>query len=43
MPIFGGHDEVVGVLDVDSDKLDDFSAVDADGLGRIVKIIERII
>ena len=35
--------EVVGVLDVDSDKLDDFSQTDADGLGRVVKIIEKII
>ena len=43
LPIFGRHDEVLGVLDVDSDKLDDFTAVDADGLGRIVEIIERII
>ena len=43
LPIFGGHDEIVGVLDVDSDKLGDFTTTDADGLGRIVKIIERII
>lgn len=43
LPIFGGHDEIVGVLDVDSDKLGDFTTIDADGLGRIVKIIERII
>ncbi|MEP6788490.1 MAG: GAF domain-containing protein [Acidobacteriota bacterium] len=42
VPIFRGH-EVFGVLDVDSDKLDDFSKADADGLGLIVKIIERII
>ncbi len=32
--------ESVGVLDVDSDKLDDFSQTDADGLGRVVGIIE---
>ena len=32
--------ECVGVLDVDSDKLDDFSQTDADGLGRVVGIIE---
>ncbi len=42
VPIFN-RDEVFGVLDVDSDKLDDFSQVDADGLGRVVKIIERMI
>ena len=42
VPIFSGG-EVFGVLDVDSDKLDDLSQVDAGGLGRIVKIIERMI
>jgi len=39
VPIIKG-DECVGVLDVDSDQLDDFSAVDADGLRRVVEIIE---
>jgi putative methionine-R-sulfoxide reductase with GAF domain len=29
------------VLDVDSDKLNDFSADDAEGLGSITAIIER--
>lgn len=43
VPIFDPEGEVFGVLDVDSDKLDDFFETDADGLGRIVKIIERII
>lgn len=42
LPIFKGS-EVVGVLDVDSDMLDDFSEVDRDGLMRITKVIERII
>ena len=42
VPIFNG-DKVVGVLDVDSDKPADFSKTDADGLGAIVKMIERII
>jgi len=42
VPIFH-NGEVVGVFDVDSDKLDDFSQTDADGLGRVVKIIEKII
>src|SRR5258708_23130914 len=42
VPIFGGG-EVFGVLDVDSGKLDDFSNTDAEGLGGIVKIIERMI
>jgi GAF domain-containing protein len=43
LPIFDQKAEVFGVLDVDSDKLDDFSQVDAEGLQRIVKIIEKII
>lgn len=43
LSIFGRGGQVFGVLDVDSDKLDDFSRADADGLGQIVRIIERII
>ena len=43
LPIFDRDGEVFGVLDVDSDKLDDFSQVDAEGLQRIVKIIESFI
>jgi L-methionine (R)-S-oxide reductase len=43
VPIFENGAPVVGVLDVDSDKLNDFSQVDADGLSRIVNIIERSI
>lgn len=43
LPIFDKSGEVFGVLDVDSDKLNDFSETDAEGLGKIVKIIERII
>jgi GAF domain-containing protein len=35
--------EVFGVLDVDSDELDDFSEIDAEGLKEIVKIIEHLI
>jgi GAF domain-containing protein len=42
VPIFKG-DEVFGVLDVDSDRLDDFSAVDEIGLKEIVHVIERSI
>jgi GAF domain-containing protein len=42
LPIFGKDGEVTMVLDVDSDKLDDFSEVDAEGLKRIVKIIENL-
>jgi GAF domain-containing protein len=43
VPIFGRSTEVLGVLDVDSDRLDDFSDVDRDGLTRIVRVIERVI
>ncbi len=43
VPIFDAEKNIFGVLDVDSDKLNDFSQVDADGLGKIVNIIERII
>lgn len=42
LPIFGKDGEVAMVLDVDSDKLDDFSGADAEGLKRIVKIIENL-
>lgn len=43
VPIFDGSGEVFGVLDVDSDIGNDFSRVDADGLGRIVHVIELTI
>jgi GAF domain-containing protein len=43
LPIFDKSGDVFGVLDVDSDKLNDFSENDAQGLARIVKIIEEII
>ncbi len=43
LPIFSKSGEVFGVLDVDSDKLNDFSPTDAEGLQRIVKIIEGFI
>jgi L-methionine (R)-S-oxide reductase len=43
LPIFDKSGEVFGVLDVDSDKLDDFNEIDAEGLRKIVKIIEQII
>ena len=40
LPIFDKAGEVFGVLDVDSDSLDDFSQIDAEGLKKIVEIIE---
>jgi len=43
LPIFDKTGACVGVLDVDSDRLDDFSETDAEGLQRIVKIIEKFI
>ena len=43
VPIFAKGGGVVGVLDVDSDRLDDFSEIDADAMERIVKVIERFI
>ena len=42
VPIMKGG-EVFGVLDVDSDKLDDFGEADAEGLALVVKHIERVI
>jgi GAF domain-containing protein len=42
VPIFTDG-SVVGVLDVDSDRLDDFSDVDRSGLENIVKVLERSI
>lgn len=43
LPIFDKSGEVFGVLDIDSDELDDFGEVDAEGLKRIVKIIEETV
>ncbi len=41
LPIFGPGGEVFAVLDVDSDRLNDFSETDAVGLKAITQIIER--
>lgn len=43
LPIFDRDGAVFGVLDVDSDKLNDFSEIDAAGLREIVKIVESLI
>ena len=43
VPIFDRIGDVFGVLDVDSDRVDDFTQVDVDGLGRIVRLIESAI
>jgi L-methionine (R)-S-oxide reductase len=39
VPMFDSNGDVFGVLDVDSDRLDDFGEVDSEGLERIVKLI----
>jgi GAF domain-containing protein len=39
IPLRNGEGQVVGVLDVDSDKLDAFSPVDVQGLEAIVQLI----
>ncbi|CAH0997246.1 Free methionine-R-sulfoxide reductase [Emticicia aquatica] len=41
LPIFDKNAEVMMVLDVDSDKLDDFSEVDKNGLEQLVIILEK--
>jgi L-methionine (R)-S-oxide reductase len=43
VPIMDGDGGVLGVLDVDSDRLDDFSETDRDGLSGVVSVIERVI
>lgn len=43
LPVFDKSGEVFAVLDVDSDKLDDFSEADAEGLRKIVQIIENLL
>jgi len=43
LPIFDKNGEVAMVLDVDSDKPNDFSEADAEGLQMIVKIVEELI
>ncbi|MFM1875156.1 MAG: hypothetical protein RL266_893 [Bacteroidota bacterium] len=35
------NDEIVGVLDVDSDHLNDFDVIDAEGLEMIVELLNR--
>jgi GAF domain-containing protein len=43
VPIFDDKGDVFGVLDVDSDRLNDFSDADREGLARVIGIIERFI
>jgi L-methionine (R)-S-oxide reductase len=41
LPVFHRNGTVAMVLDVDSDELDDFGPADAEGLGAILKMLER--
>jgi L-methionine (R)-S-oxide reductase len=43
LPIFYKKGEVFGVLDVDSDELNDFNEIDAKGLQKVINLIEQII
>ncbi|MFM9905845.1 MAG: GAF domain-containing protein [Pyrinomonadaceae bacterium] len=43
VPIFDRDGSVFGVLDVDSDRLDDFSDIDAGGLEKVIKAVETLI
>lgn len=43
VPMFGGDGSVIGVLDIDSDKLGEFDEVDAKYLEIIVKIVCKTI
>lgn len=43
LPIFDQSGEVFGVLDIDSDQLDDFSAADESGLRRIADIVTKLV
>lgn len=43
VPVFDKNGDVSMVLDVDSDELNDFSETDAEGLRKIVEIIEDFI
>jgi GAF domain-containing protein len=43
LPVFDRDGTVAMVLDVDSDRLDDFTETDAVGLRKIVEIVEKLI
>lgn len=43
LPVFDKNGEIAMVLDVDSDKLDDFNETDAEGLQKIVSVIEDLL
>ena len=43
LPVFDKSGAVTMVLDVDSDRLDDFDETDAEGLSEIVRIVEGLV
>ena len=43
VPLFDNNQEVIGVLDVDSDKLNDFDQDDQNGLEQIGKLLSKMI
>jgi L-methionine (R)-S-oxide reductase len=43
VPILGDDGSVLGVLDLDSDKLDDFGSADSAGLSAVIGVLERSI
>lgn len=43
LPALDKNGEVFLVLDVDSDQLNDFSEIDAEGLSKIMKIVEGLV
>jgi L-methionine (R)-S-oxide reductase len=43
VPIFAAEGSVFGVLDVDSDRRDDFSRIDADGLEAIADTLKTVV
>lgn len=43
VPIRNSNGDVIGVFDVDSDRLDDFCNEDVEGLEKVTKLIERIL
>lgn len=42
VPVFGPDDELIAVLDVDSDRLDSFDEDDRDGLEKIVALFRSL-
>jgi L-methionine (R)-S-oxide reductase len=42
LPAFNKRGQVTLVLDVDADVLDDFSEIDAEGLEKVMRLIERL-